>query len=848
MSSAHSKTILIGEENRPQCRLTLLAPGLSSKEFVLDRPQYRLGRHPHWSDFPVPDEGAFKLISSCHCHLREEQGSYRIFDGDGQGNPSSNGLLIRKRKIDRQKGYLLRHGDRLEIGQDPHRQILLLFENLAQIQSSPHPLNLQEQTPITLTKDHPVVLGRNPQFQGRHTPLVLESPLVSRTHAVVRKVDTGRYEISDLSTNGTFINHQKVNGTAPVKDNDVISIGPFSLLVNGDVLALFDQGKQIRLDAHDLYLPKGHQGKTQAIETRLNHISLAIEPGQLVAIIGGSGAGKSTLLKTLLGIEGQGPSPSAASAPNPGQNQVYLNGQELHQNFERFRSQIGYVPQDDIVHGELTVLESVGYSARLRLPPGSNFEQEAKKAIALVELEDVLHRPIQYLSGGQRKRVSIAVELLADPRLFFLDEPTSGLDPGLDLSIMQLLKKLTTQGRTVVLVTHATGNLDLCDRLVIVGRGGNLCYFGPPGEPLYEFFQPHHSFSQIYQDLDPPQAVEQWRDRFQNHPFHQQYIQSVLDQETQNHSPAPDPIPQGSPWLTRFFSLDPRRWPLQKTWRQWQILSDRNLKLMVGDRRSLITNLITAPLAIALMTLALKGGPIFQRQDPPEAPHGSLALKVLFVFTCAALWLGLSGTVQEIVKEASIYAREKLVNLKPLSYVLSKAAVGGLLALAQSLLITAIALICFDAPQDPVLPWALGLEVTTFLTIGAALSLGLMVSSFATNEQSANSLLPLLLLPQIIFSGVLFQLEGAGGKLAWLMISHWSIGAYGSLVDVNAMIPEPVVNFLGDMTDSGLMEANPVYDPTLGNLGLNWAMLGLQIGIYLAITLGQQIRKYRHLP
>ena len=159
---------------------------------------------------------------------------------------------------------------------------------------------------------------------------------------------------------------------------------------------------QIRLDADSLVIPK-----------RLDNITLAIEPGQFVALVGGSGAGKSTLMRTLLGIE------------KTTNGAVFLNGDNLRQNFNIYRNQIGYVPQDDIVHADLTVEEVLSYAAKLRLPPDTDVQQVVAKTLEDIEMTHRRKALVKQLSGGQRKRVSIGVELLADPKLFFLDEPTS---------------------------------------------------------------------------------------------------------------------------------------------------------------------------------------------------------------------------------------------------------------------------------------------------------------------------------------------------------------------------------------------------------------------------------------
>ena len=213
-----------------------------------------------------------------------------------------------------------------------------------------------------------------------------------------------------------------------------------------------------------------------------------------MALVGGSGAGKSTLMKTLLGIE-----PTTSGT-------VFLNGDDLRRNFDLYRTQIGYVPQDDIVHADLTVEEVLTYACQLRLPPDTNISTVVDHTLEQIKLEHVRHTFIRDLSGGQRKRVSIGVELLADPKLFFLDEPTSGLDPGLDKEMMKLLRELADQGRTIILVTHATANLEVCNRIAFMGRGGRLCCLWLISQEALDFFEmpavDFKYFADIYLKLD----------------------------------------------------------------------------------------------------------------------------------------------------------------------------------------------------------------------------------------------------------------------------------------------------------------------------------------------------------
>ncbi|MGH2415431.1 MAG: ABC transporter permease, partial [Microcystaceae cyanobacterium] len=249
--------------------------------------------------------------------------------------------------------------------------------------------------------------------------------------------------------------------------------------------------------------------------------------------------------------------------------------------------------------------------------------------------------------------------------------------------------------------------------------------------------------------------------------------------------------------------------------------------------------LLTAPLGISLITIAIgKKEPLILEtvSDPELAP---LALRVLFVFTCAAIWVGLASSLQEIVKESAIYMRERLVNLGLFAYLGAKQIILSGLALVQTLLMSIVILIGFKSPEPDLIPWFLGLVITIFLTLSTSIGLGLMVSASVKNITQANSALPLLLIPQIIFSGVLFNMEGIGKYISWLMLSRWSVGAYGSLIGIEKLVaptsalnpcPSPIKN-------------PEVYTSTWGNLALNWGMLILLAAIYWAITFWIQKRK-----
>lgn len=765
--------------------------------FPLSQNQHILGRDRTRADLVVPDP--WRVISARHLILRQTGDTYHIYDGDGQ-QPSTNGLFLNHTRITPTEGYRLQSGVEIKIGQNPKNQIRLRYfdPNRAMVPSG------SGVPPISL-KERSVLLGRDST-----ATVQLDSPIISRSHAIIEPDNNGYYILRDYSANGVFINGKRIKQATRLLDGDTIRIGPFTLMRQGDNLEMMDLGDRIRLDAQRLLrLVRDRRGKSKVL---LSDLTFAIEPGQFVALVGGSGAGKSTLMRTLLGI-----SPTTKGS-------VYLNGDQLQQNFNLYRNQIGYVPQDDIIHPDLTVGEVLTYAAKLRLPPDGDIEATVSKTLYEIEMLDRRDVMVSQLSGGQRKRVSIGVELLADPKLFFLDEPTSGLDPGLDKKMMELLRRLANQGRTVILVTHATANIMMCDRVVFLGRGGRLCYFGPPGE-AFEFFElDTGDFADIYNLLEEGEAIAQhWSLQFRKSVQFQNYIV--------NHLSIGEPLEK---------HLKPATQKLASIPQQLSILTQRYFKLIKRDPFNLFLNLLTAPVGILLIRLAIGDGDPFI--GDADISLASLARQVLFVFTCAAIWVGLSSSLQELVKETAIYTRERLVNLRLIPYLGSKFLILSGLALLQTLLMVGVIFIGFESPPSPLLPWFLGAGITTFLTLISAMGLGVLVSACVKNSAQANSALPLLLLPQIIFSGVLFKMEGISRVLSWLMVSRWSMGAYGSLVDINSLIPLPVTLPDGTVTPQPF-ESSLVYDPTWENLLLNWGILGLHLFIYWGLTLIIQKQK-----
>jgi ABC-type multidrug transport system ATPase subunit len=519
--------------------------------------------------------------------------------------------------------------------------------------------------------------------------------------------------------------------------------------------ALPDRGAPpagVRVDA--VGLAKSVDGGKQPL---LREISLSFQPSELVAIVGASGAGKSTLLDALTGFR------QATSG------QVLVNGQDLYARPDAGRDVLGYVPQDDIVHRRLTVGQALRYSARLRLPdqtPDAEIDRRVAEALAAVDLGDRRDVVIDRLSGGQRKRVSIAVELVSRPHLLYLDEPTSGLDPGLDLQLMRLLRRLADDGRTVVLTTHATSNIAICDKVVILGRGGRLCFFGAPSE-AHAFFGVS-SFAEIYAILEQDAgASAEWEERFRASEYHFRHVATRLADrhptETNGRHAAADGVSDSA-------------------WRQFLTLSRRYLRLLWSDKTTLAYLIGQAPL-MALFLGMVSGTDLFRLGQP--FANAQVALTLLMVFN---LWIGANTACREIVKERPIYRRERLANLRIAPYVASKVVVLAALNLVQTILYVGVFELWSGVPANGVfLPAWLELMLTIWLTGVAGSAMALFISAAAANLDLALSITPSSIIPQMLLAGALFALPAQVDVLSNATIGKWAVNALGTTADLKAM-------------------------------------------------------------
>lgn len=402
---------------------------------------------------------SFGRGSTCDIKLKSEIASREhgqfVLSGDSiyvEDKDSTNGLILNGVGVHRS---IFREGDILRIDDSLQsiKEGVLILLNSEDNESQWKYYDLYDKTEISI--------GRRSSCS-----IVLGHVGVSKLHATVRKTESG-YSITDEgSTNGVYINGRRISGTQKLEEKDIIIITNTKLIFTSGGIFYCSYVSGIGIEACNIVKTVKNSGKKINI---CNDVSLTIKPGELIAIIGGSGAGKTTLMNAISGY------------CKPTSGDVYVNGEELYETFGALKSIIGYVPQQDIVYDNLTLEMMLDYAAKLRLPDDTTKEERRMRinsVIRAVELDGKENTLIRKLSGGQKKRASIAVELISDPYLFFLDEPASGLDPGTERNLMRTLKKMAANGKTVVLVTHSTLNLQDCDKIVFMGKGGNLCYYG----------------------------------------------------------------------------------------------------------------------------------------------------------------------------------------------------------------------------------------------------------------------------------------------------------------------------------------------------------------------------------
>jgi ABC-type multidrug transport system ATPase subunit len=551
----------------------------------------------------------------------------------------------------------------------------------------------------------------------------------------------------------------------------------------------------VRIDVDDLHRRIRVRNRREL--TLIDGVSFTLSAGELVAIVGPSGAGKTTLLEAIAGI-----APATSGS-------VRFDGVELRGDLGTFRSLLGYVPQDDIIHADLPLRRTLQYAARLRLPSSATATQiddavrDAIDAVGLTEQTDVR---VGSLSGGQRKRACIAVELLTDPRVFFLDEPTSGLDPVTSADVLTRLRELADRSATVVFTTHSVEDLAICDRVVFMARGGRVAFVGTLDDALEQFSA--RSVPELYRRL------------------------AALDGTTSNASTATS-APRVAP--SDVGSRDATRRPVASALTQWRVLTHRTFEILLRNRLTLAILIGSPALVVGMFAILFRPG-AFDIHDP--SPSSMVMIGFWIVF--AAFFFGLTYGLLQICTERTIVNRERLVGLRLGAYVASKVTV-----LVPFLLLVIVSMLgvlrLLDRLPPRPLPTYASMSVGLLLCSIAALGLGLLTSAAVGNVAQATLALPMLCFPAVLFSGAILPVHlmaAPGAGLSVAIPSRWAfegighdLGARRILAEGGSRLGPPLLASYGDAGTQ--------------STGTYWLILGAFAAVFLVATWGVLVRGTR---
>ncbi len=664
-----------------------------------------------------------------------------------------------------------------------------------------------DRSPTTF---HQVSMGRVMRIgRALENELVVSDLQVSRLHAEFTATPDGRFQIRDLgSHNGTYVNGQPIpkSGTVLLGPSDIVGVGHSTFRLVGDRLEEFVDTGEVSFSARHLTVTV--DGGKQI----LKDVSFGVPEKSLIAVIGPSGSGKSTLLKALTGYR------------PANQGDVLYDNRNLYKQFAELRQRIGLVPQDDILHKELTVKKALKYAAKLRFPADTTEaerEQRINEVLGELKLDIHKEKKVTSLSGGQRKRVSVALELLTKPSLIFLDEPTSGLDPGMDRDVMQLLRGLADDGRTVLVVTHSVAELAICDKLLVMAPGGSVAYFGPPEEALnffgYSTWADVFSAFENYRDYD-------WAGRWRGSQHYQMYAADIDAVAAQ---------PVHMPPAQQMRPPKPQSWGSQL----WTLIR-RYVSVIVSDKGFIgLMLILPAVLGIVSTVIPADSGLGFGPEKSRLINKDSGT--ILLILAVGACFSGAANSVRELIKERVIYERERATGLSRSAYLMSKVIVLGFITALQGVIIAAIGFgarsklpaegVIFE--DTPVIEMTIVISALGF----TSMMFGLVISALVKTAEKTMPLLVMFAIVQVVFTGVLFQLHDSPGieQVAWLMPSRWAVAALGTTAQLNVTMPWDPLNLDG------------LWDHTSGQWMFDMGVL-LGIGVLCGFVVVRLLR--RHEP
>ncbi len=588
-----------------------------------------------------------------------------------------------------------------------------------------------------LSRKDEIIIGRS-----KKCDIVLDRVSVSLNHAKIVRKDNDYYLSSFGNQCGIIIDNNILSNEIILREKDVFIINDTKLIYNSGKILYQTNDQGVKLEAVDIVKTVKVKGKKKNIA---EHIDFQANPGEFIAFVGGSGAGKSTFMKAISGVV------------KPTSGNVLINGSDLYNNYSVLKNLIGYVPQDNIIYDDLSLFDMLKYAADLRMPEDASKKEKIKRINEVLDIVEMLDKKdvmIKNLSGGQQKRACIAVELIADPKLFFLDEPTSGLDPGTERSLMKTLRKMASTGKTIILVTHNTLNLHLCDKVVFFGYGGKLCFDGKPKDAL-EFFGVN-DFVDVYNEInDNP---DKWKSSFKE----SKYKQDIKTKSNGNTTKVSE--------RKNFF-------------KQFITLTFRKFKLLFNNKQQLLILFGQAPLLAFLLNLVVTDDLFYSYEETKS---------IMFTLSNAGIWLGLLNSIQEICKEKVILHKEYMADMRLSAYILSKVIYLIIVGLIQSLLLVGtFSLLVGNVPElGLTFNWIVEVIVIVFITTFTSSAMGLVVSAFSKDSSFAMTMPTLLIIPQMLFSGILFPLGGIVDKLSNLTICRWSVEALGTVNDLNSLVSD----------------------------------------------------------
>ena len=736
-----------------------------------DKDSFTIGRNTQENDIIISDS----IVSNVHGYLLKKDGTFFYKDMNSKNGSYVETGGYRNYLHGNDKLIELSEGAVIRIGalNNPEKLVLIMFTYMK-----------PDQIIIRYTvSDKPIIIGRS-----KASDIVLDHPSISRTHCRIERRDGRILLKDDRSRNGVLVNGYRVDKEQILKNKDIIQILGYQLIFCGRYIYYKKTARGISIKGRNI---NKWVGKSNVRKQILQNVDIDIKGNEFVAIIGGSGAGKSTLMNVINGTDRRF------------KGELYYDNISVENSFQHLKGIVGYVPQEDIIYENLKLRKMLYYTAMMRMPDDTD-RQEIEDCIDSVleslDLKEQQNTYIRKLSGGQKKRASIAVELLADPKLFFLDEPTSGLDPGTEKDLMLTLRDMSrTQDRTIVIVTHTTQNLDLCDKIIFMGQGGSVCFAGTI-EEAKRFFETD-DLTSIYNLIRKDTA--RWAGKF--YKLKHQYKaekNSGNDDKRKN--------------------IKSRH---ASSVNQYIIITRRYIELICNDMKRLIV-LAFQPVLIGILLAVVSDNDLFEIYESTKS--------MMFVLSCSAIWIGVFDSIQEICKERNILRREYMVCLKMPVYILSKLTVQIILGAIQSVFLVTTFVLLVEENRKGILfdSFYFELTITTWLTLIASVSLGFIISAIVRSGDKAMAAAPFVLIVQLLFSGILFELKGAAEYISYVTISRWSVEAMGSIAHLNNLDLRLQSDF-----PALVHESESLFEDTKHHLLMDWSILLCMSVILTVISL-----------